>query len=500
MPAQPQIAPSDFHRLAFDRALDAILVAYADGRQLDANNAALDLFGYRREELLRLSNDELLALEPDWLAEAEERFADGNCWQHEATLRGEDGRPIDAAVHIYPIWSAARKLLATVALVRDVTAQRSAEAELAATHQYSRDVLERMSDGFYALDRDWRFTYVNQAAERIMARPREELLAAVAWDAFPPALATSIFADLGAVRESGISTALDYYYPPYDRWLAARVYPSERGLAIYFHDATARKRAEQDTAAALEAARAAQRAQSRFMALLSRELRTPLQAVLGYADLLLSGKADPLTRAQHADLHAIRDGAGRMAALVEQALDLARISSGALELVSEPVDLAQVLEQVHHDLAGEAASRGLALQIDLPSDLPAVLADPLRLHQILHHLTSNAIKFTEKGSVRISVRETSEELVVAVRDTGIGIASEELPHVFEAFRQAENGAARRGEGARLGLAVARRLAKRMGGSISVASQPNVGSRFALHFPISRTVTRQMRTRRSVPGW
>jgi signal transduction histidine kinase len=247
-------------------------------------------------------------------------------------------------------------------------------------------------------------------------------------------------------------------------------------------DVSERVRLEQELRQALEAAQAANRARSHFLAMMSHELRTPMQAVLGYADLLLIEPEGSLTTRQLEDIHYIRQGAGRMISLVGQMLDLSRLEAGRLELAIESVDLGKIIEQVRQDVAPQAAAKGVALSSDLPPLLPPLRGDPLRLHQILLNLAGNAVKFTEQGTVTIAAVDTGPTVDVAVSDTGIGIASDILPHVFEEFRQADSGMTRRHTGAGLGLAIAKRLAEQHGGLISAVSVPNEGSTFTLHLP------------------
>jgi PAS domain S-box-containing protein len=260
------------------------------------------------------------------------------------------------------------------------------------------------------------------------------------------------------------------------------------GTPFYFishmSDITQRKQAEAELREALHAAQAANRARNQFLAMMSHELRTPMQAVLGYADLLLAGANGALSPEQSDDIRTIRRGAERLITLVGQMLDLSRLEAGQLDLVLEQVDLGRIIEQVREDVAPQAAAKGLALDIALPSSLPVVTGDPQRVRQILLNLVGNAVKFTERGGVRIVAGETAEGVSVAVSDTGVGIPPEALPHIFQEFRQAESGMTRRYDGAGLGLAIARGLAAQHGGTITVQSEPHVGSTFTLHLPIA----------------
>ena len=256
------------------------------------------------------------------------------------------------------------------------------------------------------------------------------------------------------------------------------------GAVVSMHDITERKHLEQELRAALEQAQAANRATSQFLTMMSHELRTPMQAVVGYADLLLAGGENSLTPEQVDDVQTIRRGAERMMALVSQMLDLSRLEAGRMELAIGPINLGEIIAQVRQEVAPQAAARGLQLHIDVPADLLVALGDRMGVHQILLNLAGNAANFTQQGFVRITARATTEEIAVAVSDTGMGIAAEALPHIFEEFRQADNGMTRRHEGAGLGLAIARMLAEQMDGRITVSSQPGVGSTFTLHLPLA----------------
>jgi signal transduction histidine kinase len=230
---------------------------------------------------------------------------------------------------------------------------------------------------------------------------------------------------------------------------------------------------------------AANRAKGGLLAMLSHELRTPLQAVLGYAEFLLDDPRASLSPEQRDDLSFIQQGGRRMLTLINQMLDLSRLDAGGLQLDRKPVELPQILEQVRQDVAPQASAKGLALQIALPEGLPPVWGDEERLRQILLNLVGNAVKFTERGSVTVSAAAIADETVaVTVCDTGIGIAPDVLPHIFEPFRQADHRLSRRHGGAGLGLAIAQRLAALMDGRITVESTLGEGSIFTLSIPVA----------------
>lgn len=253
------------------------------------------------------------------------------------------------------------------------------------------------------------------------------------------------------------------------------------GVSSITRDITERKRADEMLRVALEEAHAATRAKTRFLAMLSHELRTPLQAVLGYADFLLNAPDQTLRADQREDIGFIHQSARRMATLIEQMLDLSRMEAGRLELDIDDVDVARIVEQVRQDVAPLAEAKGLALSIAISPALPPVRGDAGRLRQVLLNLAGNAVKFTERGEVRVSAEPARDGGIdVAVSDTGIGIAADDLSRIFEEFQQIDSAATRRHGGAGLGLAIARGLADQLGGQINVTSTPGVGSTFTLH--------------------
>jgi PAS domain S-box-containing protein len=615
----------DLFRVAFENAPIGMILASSDLASIHVNRALCEMLGYSEEELLAcgawaFTHPEDVAPNLAYLQRAlageidsydmEKRYVhrDGHIvWGH---LNGSLVRDPSGAPRYF------------ISQIQDVGA-RKAEAELAETRHGTRQVLERITDAFYALDRDWRFAYINAAAERVFARPREEMLGKDIWTEFASALETPVYAAYQRAMGKGTSIELEFFYPAFDAWYLVNAYPSENGLSVFFRDVTEQRRliqdlrasearyrtlvehlpavvyeqvnderqtstyfspqfatltgysmeeimdqppdehwhdflhpddrvrvaadearslelnepfrseyrltrrdgsyvwvrdecvpihdelgnivawqgvmlditdriqAEQAFAAAqklaedalrasLDAAQAASQAKSAFLATMSHELRTPLQAVLGYSEFLQSPSGGPLTVEQREDIGYIHQGAKRMMLLISQMLDLSRIEAGALHVSRSPVDLRVILEEVRQDVALVAAAKGVELTIEAPATLPHVFGDALRLRQILLNLVSNAVKFTERGLVRVGAFAGESGVAVSVQDTGIGIAPEALPHIFEEFRQVESTLARRHGGAGLGLAIAQKLAALMGYQIRVESDVGVGSTFSLH--------------------
>jgi PAS domain S-box-containing protein len=265
-------------------------------------------------------------------------------------------------------------------------------------------------------------------------------------------------------------------------WTTEEVYFSS-SLATFLTlalEARQRREAEQALVLAKEAAEVANRAKSEFLASVSHEIRTPMNAIIGMADLLWETN---LTPDQRKYLRIFRRAGGNLLSLINDILDLSKVEVGHLELESTDFDLSDLVEKAIEILAMRANEKGLELACHLSPDVPrAVIGDPNRLHQILINLISNAIKFTDSGSVTVRVmRDPELPLPGAIRfsisDTGIGIPSDKLGAIFESFTQAHASVTRKYGGTGLGLTISKQLAELMNGRIWVESTLGTGSSF-----------------------
>jgi PAS domain S-box-containing protein len=231
--------------------------------------------------------------------------------------------------------------------------------------------------------------------------------------------------------------------------------------------------------AAREAAEVANRAKTEFLATISHELRTPLTAINGYTELLLEEELSGVLRDdQREQLQRVRGASTHLLALVEEVLAFARLQAGRAEVHVAPAD-ARVLADAAADLVRPMIERkGLRFAMELPAGRLLLQTDADKLRQIVVNLLSNAVKFTESGDVRLSVRAEGADVVFEVFDTGPGIAPEQIDLIFEPFRQVDQTLTRRVGGAGLGLALARRLARLLGGDVTVRSAVGVGSAFS----------------------
>jgi PAS domain S-box-containing protein len=366
---------------------------------------------------------------------------------------------------------------------------------------FARDAaIDSMSDGFVVVDAQNRVVDMNRATQamlgpqagRMIGRPAREVFAQ-----WPEEVAR--YRDVAAVAEEITAADTGCCYdlritPLYGR---RRRY---RGRLIVWRDITARRRAEaqleqrnqellelhEALRRAKEAAEAANQAKSAFLASMSHELRTPLTAILGYCQLLQieAERNDPERLA--ADLQAIQMAGNHLLGLITNVLDLSRIEANRAELQLETFDLALLVHDVVATVQPLIQQKGSRLEVYHDHRVGEIRADLGKLRQVLINLLGNAAKFTENGTIVLAIsrdrRDDIDQVICRVGDTGIGIAAEELPHLFERFTQVATPAGRKNGGAGLGLAISRHFCRMMGGDITVASAPGRGTTFTVTLP------------------
>lgn len=220
---------------------------------------------------------------------------------------------------------------------------------------------------------------------------------------------------------------------------------------------------------------AASTAKSQFLANMSHEFRTPLNAIIGFTEVLQDQIPGPLNAEQIEYLGDVHNAGQHLLHLINDVLDLAKVEAGRLELFYETFPVAQTVREAVTTLRGAAEKEGLAIHLNLPPDLGLITADQIRLKQILFNLLSNAVKFTDKGEVNVSAAIEDGQLHLTIADTGIGIRPENMQRIFVEFSQVDDSHARRHEGTGLGLALSKRLVETHGGRIWLESQFGTGS-------------------------
>lgn len=361
-----------------------------------------------------------------------------------------------------------------------------------------RNLFNSIPDGVYLSALDGHILAVNPALVRLLGFDSEEELigvvnAATLYQA--PQQRAGVIADLvskGSLRnreltlkrkDGSLITVLEN----------ASVVRDESGEVLFLQgtltDITAHKQVETALREARDEALEASRHKTQFLANISHELRTPLNAVMGLARLLSDDLQDPQQR-EYAEM--IQHSAHFLTDIINEVLDFSRIEAGRLVLEPAPFRLRELIEDSILPFAERAWAKSLELICDPGDDLPEMaISDASRIRQILTNLTGNALKFTERGSVVVRAGVAGPAgpegrrvtLRLEVIDTGIGIAAEHLPLIFEPFRQVDGSAARRYGGAGLGLSITREIVSRMGGSIAVESRRGEGSRFTVSLPL-----------------
>jgi signal transduction histidine kinase len=237
-----------------------------------------------------------------------------------------------------------------------------------------------------------------------------------------------------------------------------------------------------------ETLREANRLKSEFLANMSHELRTPLNGIIGFTEFLVDEKPGKLNEKQKEYLHDVLNSAQHLLQLINDVLDLAKVEAGKMDLHPETFRLDKAIEEICAVILGIAHKKQIGVKWIVAPELGSVTLDPQKFKQVLFNLLSNAVKFTDEGG-RVDIEASAHEggcFKVLVRDTGIGIKSEDLNRLFREFEQLESGAARRYEGTGLGLALTRKIIEFQGGTISVESARGQGSTFTVTLP--RTFT------------
>lgn len=227
----------------------------------------------------------------------------------------------------------------------------------------------------------------------------------------------------------------------------------------------------------------ANRHKSSFIANMSHELRTPLNSVIALSSVLHRRLANTLPAEEHGYLEIIERNGKGLLTLINEILDLSRIEAGREDLSISAFPVREWLEEALAMFEFQAREKNLTLTSSVDESLPTLVSARDKCRHILQNLISNAVKFTPSGSVSISARRATDQLELTVQDTGIGIAAEHLPYIFDEFRQADSSTSRRYGGSGLGLTIARKYARLLGGDITVASEPGTGSTFTLHLPL-----------------
>jgi PAS domain S-box-containing protein len=483
-----------------DTAPDAMVVVGADGQILLVNLRAEALFGYSRSELVGQSL-ELLIPERSRAGHARHLtkfFAEPGIRPMGSGLelfaRRKDGSELPIEVSLSPLHT--DQGMTVSAAIRDIGERKRAEAATKLLADRLTSAVESIQDAFALFDRNDQLVLCNSVYRRLVGealtgplvgRPYQELL-----DAWASEIEFRNDQERRRFREERIAHRTQDQTTTFDVRLrdgrSLRVMDRrtpEGGIVKTIWDLTEDERRAEELRLARAAAEAGSAAKSEFLSSMSHELRTPLNAILGFAQLLQRDKKEPLSARHRERAEQILKGGEHLLRLIDDILDLSRIEAGGVSISTEPVSVAEVLDEVATSLQPMAAAQGLALEVTTASlEVPMVAVDRTRFKQILMNLGSNAIKYNRpSGKVTFIVsRPSANRVRVTVRDTGMGIPSNKQDKLFQPFQRAgqETGPI---EGTGIGLVITRRLAELMGGDVGFRSVPSEGSDFWVDIPV-----------------
>jgi len=475
-----------------ERSLDALFITDLDGIITYYSPSVETILQYKPEEMVGrhfstfLPEDVALQVSQSLLKHMKRRRHE----LFEATVVKKDGSLAVIELSIAYIVEH-KKIVGGQGIIRDVTGRKNAEEALRKSEEKFRGIAERSLDAIFITDLQGAITYISPAGERMLLYGAGEMIGRMFSSFLPPdeALRTSqaLVAHLRHRRNNLFKTPVIKKDGSRAIVEISGAYVRENGKVVgaqgIVRDVTEREQVQKSLQQAKEAAEAANLAKSAFLANMSHEIRTPMTAILGFADLLMSPN---VSQQEHREfLETIRRNGNALLELIGNILDLSKVEAERLsfEFVDcRPQDLVQ---DVLATAQVRAREKGLSLAVHYDFPLPETMrTDPIRLRQILMNLVGNAIKFTDQGSVRISVgclpqSNDSLQMRFVVSDTGIGIRPEKISDLFQPFMQVDSSAARRYGGTGLGLAISKRLATMLGGDIHVTSTPGQGSTFTV---------------------
>jgi PAS domain S-box-containing protein len=480
---------------------DAIISKTLDGHILTWNSGAERLFGYTAQEVIGrpitiLIPPERQAEEPVILA----RLRRGERIEHFETVRvTKDGRRRDISLTVSPIRDGAGTIIGASKVARDITQRKRAEFQRRASETEARRLLElnsttmaSLGEGVFTVDREGLVTSLNPEGERLFGWSEQELLGRRMHDVthyrrpdgspFPIEECSGFrvlhegqplrgFEDV-FIRKDGTFFPVSYSSSPLRDHEGQIV-----GLVVAFQDITERKAAEQ-------ALRDADRRKDEFLAMLAHELRNPLAPIRNSLNILrLSSRHDPAVE-QVGEM--MERQVNHMVRLVDDLLEVSRITRGKIELRKEPIEVAAVVRTAVETSRPLIEAAGHQLAVSLPPAPITLDGDPVRLAQVISNLLNNAAKYTESGGqIWLTVRREAGGIAISVRDNGTGIPPDMLPKIFELFMQVDRNLERAQGGLGIGLTLVKSLVELHGGSVTAASDgPGQGSEFVVHLPLA----------------
>ncbi len=499
-PIAPGPAPARAGPLVPLRILDRLpigLVLFRDRSVLFANRALLDRLGYPDAAGFAAAGgvDGLFAGEPEPAGEDSRR---------RMRLVTADGGElaVEAHLHVVP-WSDGPATMLTVRtedMVASIGRLQLADQQAAlARIDELEAVLDTATDGVLVLDAEARIMSLNRSAEALFAIEATDVLGQPFTGLLAEESRRSALDYLDGLARNGVASVLNDGREVIGRVPSGGLIPlfmtmgrlAERGkFCAVLRDITQWKNAEEELVAARRAAETANQQKSDFLAKISHEIRTPLNAVIGFSEVMLEERFGPIGSERYREyLKDIKLSGTHLMSLVNDLLDLSKIEAGKLDLAFTDVPVNEVIQECVALMQPEANRRRIIIRTSLAAAVPKVVADPRSLRQIVLNLLSNSVKFTPAGGQVIvsTALDDSGEVVIRIRDTGVGMSAQELETAMKPFRQINHAGRGRTEGTGLGLPLTKALVEANRASFAIDSAPNQGTLARITFPTTRVL-------------
>jgi len=405
-------------------------------------------------------------------------ISEGQSFDIDVEIQNANGQLLDARVAGQAVRDESGQIVRVSGALQDVSERKRAQREVLRLAIRLTNTLESITDGFFTVDTQWRFTYVNQEATKQLNLSVHEMLGEEIWTMFPGARDSEIGVRYFQAMEDQQAAHFESFYAPMGRWFEIHAYPSEEGLAVYFRDITVRRRTEEDLQLTMLELERSNRELQEFAFVASHDLQEPLRKIQAFSDRLAL-RATSLDDVGRDYLQRMTSAASRMQALIIDLLSYSRVNSRGQSL--QLVELDQVLDEVLVDM--EADIEGTASRIER-QPLPIIMGDISQLRQVIQNLLSNAIKFQAAGNTPI-IRIYAESVPdgrwsLCIADNGIGFDEKYLDRIFNPFQRLHSRETYSGTG--IGLAIVKKIIERHKASITASSIPGQGSVFRITFP------------------